>query len=236
MNLARVLFLSAVFAFALSGCVLEVEQGSGQFASEERAVSSFDDVELAGSLDVTVTGGESHRVVVSGDDNLVDSLVTEVDDGVLVVRTPHQTVFQPTLPLRITVETPELRNVSLDGSGDLHVRDISGESLSADVAGSGDVSVDGDWRKLTAKVAGSGDIKLYGRSKKLTAEVAGSGDIDARGLRSLDARAEVAGSGDIKVCAERGLRVEIAGSGDVRAYCGPQDIDVNISGSGDFHR
>jgi hypothetical protein len=218
-----------------SGCVLHVEEGSGKAALEDRNLESFEDVELAGALDVAVVGGDDHRVRISGDDNLVESLVTEVDGDTLIVRTPRQTVFEPRLPLEITVETPELRNVTLAGSGDLRVRDIDGERLSADVAGSGDLNVDGDWRELDAKVAGSGDIKLFGRTKRVDARVAGSGDIDARGLRALNGRAEVDGSGDVRVCVKKELVVRIAGSGDVHSHCGAEDVKRTISGSGDFH-
>jgi hypothetical protein len=229
--------LSLVFGilFLASGCVLHIEKGSGQPASEDRALDAFEDVELDGALDVAVVGGDEHRVQISGDDNLVESLVTEVDGDTLIVRTPHNTVFEPRLPLKITVETPELRNVNLNGSGDLRVQGIDGEKLSADVAGSGDVTVDGDWRELEAQVAGSGDIKLYGRSKHLDARVAGSGDIDARGLRALNGRAEVDGSGDVRVCVQKELVVRIAGSGDVHSYCGAEQVRKTISGSGDFH-
>lgn len=89
-------------------------------------------------------------------------------------------------------------SVSMAGSGDWGASSIVTDDLSIVLTGSGDVeiadvNVDGT---LSASVAGSGDILINGKAKKVSAKVAGSGDISGR--LSYDSIVKVkGGSGDI---------------------------------------
>jgi hypothetical protein len=59
--------------------------GSGVPVMQTRDVAPFRSVELAGSNNVVIRAGEKQSILVRADDNLVDSVTTEVHKGKLVI-------------------------------------------------------------------------------------------------------------------------------------------------------
>lgn len=84
------------------------------------------------------------------------------------------------------------------------------------VAGSGDVRMASVSRWLKAEVAGSGNVRVDGgRVDNLTANIAGSGDVDFRGAAG-SLNVSVAGSGDVRAASVSGpVKRTIIGSGSV---------------------
>lgn len=89
-------------------------------------------------------------------------------------------------------------SLSIAGSGDWGAGDIKANNMSISIAGSGDVkvaTVDINDR-LSATVAGSGDIHLNGKATDVDVKVIGSGDISGR-LTYDNISKNKMGSGDI---------------------------------------
>jgi hypothetical protein len=181
--------------------------------SEVREVGRFDAIEVSGSFDVEVQVGESREVVVHADDNLLDHVRTEVDDGVLELRTKRS--IRPTRTILVRIGVPDLDAVSLGGSGDVDVRGV-------------------ETRRFEVSLAGSGDIRVTGVADAAAVSLAGSGDVDLGRLSADRVEVSIAGSGDVAVRAADHLEVSIAGSGDV-SYRGQPRVSVSRSGSGEVY-
>jgi len=190
--------------------------GSGVTGTDERLLADVRAVELEGSLDVevSVVPGATQMVAVVGDDNLLPHVRTEVSGGVLHVDLDSGS-YHMKQPLRVVAILPELRSVSLEGSGDIVAWGVDSSAF--------EVSLEG-----------SGDVKIIGRTGDLTAGLSGSGDVDLAGLRAGEASVELLGSGDIRVFAAEALSVRLEGSGDV-GYKGSPEVQVQVKGSGDVY-
>ena len=80
---------------------------------------------------------------------------------------------------RATQLKAEDMSITLAGSGDINIASIDIEnSLSASVAGSGDIRINGQANNVKAKVVGSGDISGRLKYEHITKIKSGSGDID----------------------------------------------------------
>lgn len=66
--------------------------------------------------------------------------------------------------------------ISIAGSGDAAMADLVADDVSISIAGSGDASVTAN-KSLTASVAGSGDVRYRGAPTELKTSVAGSGTV-----------------------------------------------------------
>ena len=101
------------------------------------------------------------------------------------------------------------------------------------LAGSGTISVDGvDARTFTAEVPGSGMLTVSGTADQLDASLAGSGTMQLGGLTARTVTATVPGSGRLEVQATRSLDASITGNGLI-AYSGdPEMLEQDITGSG----
>lgn len=231
--LMRALISSALVVLAAGFAVPAVAarvSGDGNATSQPREVAAFSSIELETSADVVVKVGQPQRLVVVADSNLLQHVKTEVRGGKLLIDMDGD--VRPKTPLRVEVSIPELKDLEIDGSGDVTVEGAKGDSnLSID--GSGDIRWTGEAGELHVDIEGSGGVTLAGSAAQLTIEVSGSGDVDAKELKARDAVVEVEGSGDVAVHVTGGkLRAEVSGSGDV-AWSGEATVErAVVSGSG----
>ncbi|MDF1799420.1 MAG: DUF2807 domain-containing protein [Planctomycetota bacterium] len=191
-------------------------KGSGTRAEDPRALASFDRISLEGNLDldITVTKGAEQSVLVSGEDNLLEFVRTEVRDGVLHVDLDSGS-YRMSMPLMLHATVPALGALTLQGSGDIIVRGLDAEAFQV-------------------KLEGSGDIAVAGRVERLSASLEGSGDLDLAALLATEASVSLEGSGDIRLSASEKLTIQLEGSGDI-GYRGNPRVKLSMSGSGDVY-
>ncbi|HEX8106398.1 MAG TPA: head GIN domain-containing protein [Kofleriaceae bacterium] len=198
----------------LAGCSWTGVQGSGNAKSEVRNVPAFSAVEVAGSFDAEIAVGPESHVEITGDDNIVPLVTSDVHGDRLEIGTRKNVRPSVRLVARITV--PRLTGIRLTGSGDIAAHGVQADHLRVILSGSGTIRADGTAHEAEIDVTGSGTVAL----DKLAAE---------------RVRVSVSGSGDVAVAASKALDVSITGSGDV-TYRGDPELKKQISGSGNVTR
>jgi hypothetical protein len=212
LNHTRTAVVLVALTVALAGCgaLASSVQGTGKQAAEKRNMPAFERIDIAGETDVTVASGEP-TVTVRGDDNLIPEVVTEVDDGTLLIDERQR--LDPRAGLIVEVTTPRLSGATLHGSGNLTARDVGGGTFTADLSG-------------------SGALQASGQVQQVDLTVSGSGKADLGGLAAQAATVEASGSGDALVQVSDVLEASSSGSGDVIYAGDPQDVRDDTSGSG----
>jgi hypothetical protein len=195
-------------ALGAAGCF--GKKGSGNAATETRAVGAFSEVEVRGSVTLEVSMGEAHRLELSGDDNLLPLVETTIEGSRLVIR-PKQDV-NPELPLVARVTTPDLKLVKGSGATEVSVRDVDNQALEVELSGAGKMAV-------------------AGKTGELTLRVSGAGSVDAKDAVAEKIAVHVSGAGSVEVGAPKELKVDVSGAGSV-SYDGSPTITKHISGSG----
>jgi hypothetical protein len=206
--------------------------GSGKAVVQDRAVTHFDKVRMVGPVDVELHQTGSERVRVMADDNIEPLVDTHVEGDTLVIGLKKNTSFSTRGRLRVAVDFKSISALSMSGSGDAEVDQLSGARFAAALAGSGDLKVgSADLGELEGSIRGSGDISISGRAGEQSWSVAGSGDVSADKLSGKHIKVSIAGSGDVDVGSADSLEVSIAGSGDV-SYAGHPALKTSVFGSG----
>jgi hypothetical protein len=211
-------------------------QGSGEIASETRDPGAFDGVTMTGGFKVLVRQAGSNKVEVKADKNLLPYIETRVVDGskgrTLEVGVKRGYSINASSTPQLVLDMPQLRLLSIAGSGDVKVAPMKTGAVDLDIAGSGDLKLEQlQSERLGISVSGSGDVSGSGKTGTLKVSVAGSGDVKLRALEAEEAKVSIAGSGDAEVNATRKLSVSVAGSGDV-GYVGSPEISTSIAGNG----
>jgi hypothetical protein len=134
-------------------------RGSGVATTEHRAVASFAAVDLQGAAAVTVRVGDPRSVTVSGDDNVVGLIRTQVGGGVL--RVDSEGSFATSTPLRVSVVTPILDAATLSGAGQLQLDQLVSRDADARLDGSGQIQLHVT-RRLRLHESGTGSITYRG--------------------------------------------------------------------------
>lgn len=210
-------------------------KGNGDFTSETRNVSSYDQVALEGSMNVELVAGTEGKLTVEAESNLMEHILTEVSGNRLKISIEKGVNLSPSRnkSIKITVPFESLDGVSLTGSGDIVTKNgIRAERFDVNLTGSGDIRLDLDSRDVKGSITGSGDIELRGKTINFRCVVTGSGDFHASGLQAEKVEARISGSGDIDVFASKELKTRVTGSGDISYSGNPEKEDFKTSGSG----
>ena len=207
-------------------------------ASEKREVPSFSGISLHVPGTLHVKQGDKQSVEVVAKQSTLEELITEVKGRELVIRFAAKNyIWKDFVPgkIEIFVTVPEVDKLNLSGSGNIqNDGPIKSRILDLSVSGSGDISLDDlTAERIKTMTSGSGDISLAGpeEADDLSVNISGSGDYKGLDFKVKDVNVRIAGSGNAGVYAEKNLNVRVAGSGDV-TYKGNPSIDQSVVGSG----
>jgi Putative auto-transporter adhesin, head GIN domain len=198
----------------LGGCAGGLtKEGSGTEASENRPVDSFSRLSLSGEADVVVSVGGAQRVTVRGDDNLLEEVRTEVDDGELEISQPGNVDLKPKAGLTVEITLPDLEAVNVSGAGDVRVEGLRGDLFRVDVSGAGEVEAAGQVGRVEADLSGAASLRM--------------GNLVAR-----EVKVDLSGAGDIRVHATESLDASVSGAGRVVYSGDPPNVKTDVSGAG----
>ncbi len=210
-------------------------RGAGDLVTETRTETGFNALEINISGNVEVRTDSVFSIEVTCEENIIQYLETDVDNGVLKIDFDRN--VYGVNGLKIRVSAPSWKAFEVSGSANVEVQDaISGDRLNLDVGGSGNIDVfDAIFDKTRITVSGSGNIEIDGSGTDLDCNVSGSGDIDALDFPVKTAEVTVSGSGSVRLDVSDLLDASVSGSGDIE-YQGSPTVNANVSGSGKIRK
>ena len=214
----RLILLSIGLAIGLAGCIIVNPggvKGSGIAKTEKRAVASFDslDVNYAGAIEVR--SQEQQNVQISGDDNIIPLITTEVKNGTLYIRGTKG--YSPQQKLQVIVSTPNMKRFVFDGVGEANLSNIKND-------------------RLEIVVNGVGGLSASGETKELDINLSGVGSVDAKNLRAVNVKANSNAVGNVDLYATGKLDVTASGIGEVNYYGNPKIVRKQGEGIGKINQ
>jgi hypothetical protein len=205
---------AAAAVLAIGGCgVVTPAVGSGPTESADRPIAGVTAVELDTSGTVEVTTGAAQALTIEAPSDVLPVLTSDVVGGTLRLSVKDRAVLRNADRIRYRLTVPTLERIAVDGSGDVRYADLEGP-------------------RLTAEIDGSGEISVAGTVDEQEVTLSGSGSYTAVDLATRRADVRLDGSGDVAVRVSDALAIDIKGSGEV-SYRGSPSLQKNIAGSGD---
>jgi hypothetical protein len=214
----RLTLLSIGLVIGLAGCIISNPggvKGSGIAKTEKREVISFHslDVNYVGSIEVR--SQEQENVQISGDDNIISFITTEVKNGTLYIRGTKG--YNPRQKLLIIVSTPNVKRFVLDGVGEANLSNIKND-------------------RLEIVVSGVGSLSASGETKELDITLSGVGNVDAKNLRAVNAKVNSNAVGSVDLYVTGQLDVDASGVGKVNYYGNPKIVNKQAEGIGKINQ
>lgn len=208
--------------------------GSGNVITENRPISGIDRVSMTISGNLEIQQGATESLTVSGEDNVLPLLLTEVRGDELVIRWKSNTSIQTHRPPLIKLTVKNLREVNFSSFGKVTVGSITTGDFLLTLSSSGDIEIDGiQADKITANLSSSGNALIKGRASQLDLRVTSSGSFQGGDLQVQRAQVRVSSSGNVTVWVVEDLVANITSSGDV-AYYGSPSVKQTITSSGNL--
>lgn len=210
----------------------ETIRGNGKLSTEVRHPGNVSKIDLSGGMDVFVDEG-SPSVKVKGDENILRYVETEVHNGWLEIRTKEHTNIHSSNHIKVYVTSPAISDLRVNGSGNITCdgKFSSGNNMSFNITGSGNITANVNTPAVSAEITGSGNMYLKGETRNADVHITGSGNYTSPSLKAENAAVEISGSGDASLFADNSLKASIAGSGDIK-YRGNASVEKHIAGSG----
>jgi len=207
--------LSIGLVTGLVGCNLIIVnpnlKGSGIVKTEKRSIASFDsiDANYVGSIQVRSQGQDS--LEISGDDNIIPLITTEVKNGTLYIRPTKG--YNPQQKLQIIISTPDLKKFVFDGVGKANLSNVNND-------------------RLEIVVNGVGDFSASGETKEADITLSGVGSLDAKNLHTVNAKVNSTGVGNVDIYVTGQLDAQASGVGKINYYGSPKIVNRQTEGIG----
>jgi len=237
MMIRRVVALTLVvaLAFGMSGCIVRRASDTDS-TTESREVDEFSAVEFAGFGDLEVVQGDEYSLQLSGPTDLVDRIETEVrGDTLYIDRDGSWEIWILGMGDRqvdITITTPELKELKVEGAGVVNIDGLEGDSFEFDLSGAGQLQ-GRNLRlvELIVDMSGAGAADLTGMVDTQKVVISGAGEYNAKDLETRVTSVDMSGAGSANVWATETLDVSADGAGTVK-YWGDPDVRQDVSGAG----
>jgi hypothetical protein len=196
----------------LAGCGLSSLTGSGNVVTQEEAITGFDMLDISHGFQVDVSQGETFRVVIRADDNLVEHVqVVKEGSSLRIGLKPGRsyTLIGSTLEAEVTM--PELSGADLSGGS--HLR--------------GEIDVG----NVTFDLSGGSHVTLGGSAGDLTVDAGGGSHAKLASLQVVNANVQASGGSHVTVNPSGTLNAKASGGSQVR-YVGSPTLGTMDSSGG----
>ncbi len=228
----KIKLLASAVLLSIAGCEhpWDCTEGEGPIVAQELVLDEINGIQLMGDDVVYLSIGEEQKIIVEGQQNIINELSSRVQNGVWDIRFRDCVRNHRGLEFHVTVK--QIDEIRLAGSGEIVWEDlIEADYLTLEISGSGEITGAVQAEELEMEIAGSGNLNLSGQASEAELQLAGSGKLRSYDLIANNYQVNIAGSGHADITALETLEVDIAGSGSVN-YKGNPSINSNISGSG----
>lgn len=202
------LLVTAVIATGSAPAGAKTEDRSAQ-------LGAFDAIEVGGAFDVEISAKGKPSVVVSGDEDVLERILTRVVGRTLRISLRHGHHLKGGAQVKIAA--PGLKRLELSGAVEAELTNLSAASFELEASG-------------------ATDVDLQGKCTTLRLSASGASDIDARELTTDTVKIDMSGAGSAKVHAGKSLDAEASGASTIRYWGNPKEVKRDTSGVSHIER
>jgi hypothetical protein len=203
-----IILIAAVTVVA--GCSHAGIKGDGVIKTEDRLISDFSKVVVAGGYKIKWSSGKP-ALNISTDQNLLPLIKTAVNGNTLQIGSKED--LAPTKSITINLFSTSLAEMQLSGGNSFKASQVSGRDLKIESSGAWDISVDGSITKLEASLAGASKL-------------------NAKSLQTQTATLSLLGASYARVAVTGTLKVSVIGACSVTYSGNPEVVETNVIGAG----
>ncbi|WP_297094267.1 head GIN domain-containing protein [uncultured Draconibacterium sp.] len=228
-----VVFLSGIIlSLVASSCLLQsTVNGNGDVTTEERDLEDFNALSVSRGMNVYVTMGDEYKVVVEADENLHESIVTELQGEELRIKAIDN--IRKATSKKVFVTLPRLVSAkSSSGSNVFSENTLNVDDIDLAVSSGANLSFTLKADNVNAKSSSGSNIFLEGNAASISAKASSGSNIKAGDLKASSAEAKVSSGANIWVSTKDELRANASSGGNVFYNGNPPETEISKSSGG----
>jgi len=235
-TLIRVIITSIISILMLS-CNFSMNLGEGvdgnkNVVSVNRNISSeFSSVKLSQGLDLYITQSNDISLSIEADENLLDLIMTEVENDVLRIYTTEN--IRRAASKKIMLNISDISVIKATSGSDVYsTNTIEVDDLELSTTSGANMKIDVNTQTLNCHSTSGSDIRVSGTTDILIAEATSGSDIIASNLKAKTSKVKATSGADISVNTSNELTARATSGGDVRYSGNPEKVNKSDSSSG----
>jgi len=235
LKLVTTAILLTALTTGASAQFMKTVYGNGDVVRKQRDIRNFTGVKVSSGIDLYLRQGDRESVAVEADENLHEYIITEIRDGVLIIRTDM--TIRKAEQKRVYVSMNEIRSVSASSAGDVTGETpVNSDRIRISASSAGDINLEVKADEIDIDISSSGDVTLSGEARLLRADLSSAGDLNASNLEVEEADVNVSSAGDADINVTKRLSARASSAGSVNYRGNPQYVDAHSSSAGGVHR
>ena len=222
-------------ALILSACNFNIntgENGNGKVVTQERQVTAdFTEVRGSAGLDVYLTQGTENKIVVEADENLLQFIETDIQNGRLHVTTSENIGQSKAKNVYVTFK--DINTVEASSGAEVTANSvIKSQALNLSSSSGAELEVEVFAQDLIAKTSSGADLKISGKASNFQADASSGSELEAKNLLVINCKSEASSGAEITVNVQEKLETNVSSGGSINYYGNPISVNSNQSHSG----
>lgn len=229
------IIITVLASIFLTSCNInfgEGMRGNGNVVSETREVTEdFNIVKASEGLDVYITQGKDFSIEIEADENIIEFINTEINEGTLRIDCEEQIGRAKSKKVYVTL--PEIIAINASSGSDVFGQGlIESNKLDLSSSSGADIRIEVDAESLTCDASSGADIDISGNAINLRANASSGADIDGRELTVENCTADASSGADISINVTKELNASASSGADVRYSGNPEVLNKSKSSAG----
>lgn len=234
--------IALVLTLLLSSCGFDLnfgdfgtgEKGNGIIVAETREIiEEFTMVSASEGLDVYVTQGNDFDISVEADENILDLIGTDINNGKLKIHA-IENIGRATKKVYVTLPTVTGLYAS-SGSHLVTENKIQADKLEIDASSGALLNADVNVSDMEVDASSGANISLSGTANALYVDGSSGANIKATDLMTVACNAGASSGANISIHVSENLTADASSGGNI-SYKGDPSVQKNKSVSGSVHK
>ena len=228
-----ILTFSMMILIAFSSCVFMGPsiKGNGNVVEQNRKTREFSKIEVSRGMNVYISQGETHKVVVKADENLLDAIETENEGDVLIIRATQN--IQSATSKKVFITVPNLEEIEASsGSNIFSETKLVFRDLTASTSSGSNVKLEINSEKSEFSSSSGSNINLQGTTNSFMAKASSGSNIKAEELTAENCEAKASSGSNIWITAKNDFSGDVSSGANIFVYGNPKNSNIEKSSGG----
>ncbi|GEL09447.1 Putative auto-transporter adhesin, head GIN domain [Flavobacterium glycines] len=209
--------------------------GNGNIITEKRNISeNFNRIEVSSAIEVIVEQADRTKVLVEADDNLQNSIITEVRNGVLIISRKNGN-FSSQHGQKVFITAPVIEELTANSASSIKTKNtLKGENISLNTSSAAKIEAQLSIDNIKASSISASKIEIKGMALHLDTEATSASKINAEDLLANNITAESSSGSKINIHPIVSLKAEASSGGKIEYNNNPKHIEKTTSSGGDI--
>ena len=206
--------LFVVFAMCLiaNNCLSQNKE------TEKRIVSSFSGINVSSGINLYLTQGDEHEVIVEAESRYIADVTTKIRNGILYISL-EKVKLRVNASINVYITVAWIESLDVSAGADVYCNErLKLEKLTVRSSSGANARIDIECRDLALYASSGSDIKAKGLTLNLTAKSSSGSNINAKELEAINAFLEASSGSNIIAYVSGEIEANSSSGSDITYY------------------